>query len=69
MFFRSSSCSRLACRRPPRYAQKELTHMQALEPLSLSFATAILLASALVAIGIPAVRASGIQPMEMLRRD
>jgi hypothetical protein len=42
---------------------------KALEPLSLSFATAILLGSALIAIGIPAIRASRIQPMAMLRRD
>ena len=52
-----------------RYAEKELTHMKALEPLSLSLATGILLAAALAAIGIPALRASKIQPMEMLRRD
>jgi predicted permease len=52
-----------------RYAEKELTHMQALDPLSLSLATGVLLVAALAAIAIPALRASGIQPMEMLRRD
>jgi ABC-type antimicrobial peptide transport system permease subunit len=52
-----------------RYAQKELTNMKALEPLSLSLAIGILLTAALAAIAIPALRASGIQPMEMLRRD
>jgi predicted permease len=52
-----------------RYAEKELTHMKALDPLSLSLATGVLLAAALFAIGIPALRASGIQPMEMLRRE
>jgi predicted permease len=52
-----------------RYAQKLLTNMHALEPLSLSVATGILLAAALAAVAIPALRASKIQPMEMLRRD
>jgi ABC-type antimicrobial peptide transport system permease subunit len=51
-----------------RYAEKELTHMKALDPLSLSLATGVLLAAALAAIAIP-LRASGIQPMEMLRRE
>lgn len=43
--------------------------MKALEPLSLSLATGVPLIAALVAIWIPALRASGIQPMEMLRRE
>jgi predicted permease len=52
-----------------KYLQKELFQMKPLEPASLLLALAMLLAAALVAVGIPALRASSIQPAPTLRQE
>jgi predicted permease len=52
-----------------KYLQKELFQMNPLEPASLLLALAMLLAAALVAVGIPALRASSIQPAQTLRQE
>ncbi|HYZ87267.1 MAG TPA: FtsX-like permease family protein, partial [Bryobacteraceae bacterium] len=52
-----------------KYAQKELFQMKVLEPASLITSLAILLAAALLGIGIPAARASALQPAETLREE
>jgi ABC-type antimicrobial peptide transport system permease subunit len=52
-----------------KYLDKELFHMKPLEPLSLAMALAIQLAAALVAVWIPAARASTLQPAEVLRQE
>ena len=52
-----------------KYVEKELFHMKPLEPVSLALALGILLAAALVAVGIPAVRASALEPAEALRQE
>jgi TRAP-type C4-dicarboxylate transport system permease small subunit len=41
-----------------KYVEKELSRMKPLEPLSIALALGILLAAALVAVGIPALRAA-----------
>jgi ABC-type lipoprotein release transport system permease subunit len=40
-----------------------------LEPLSIALALGILLAAAFVAVGIPALRASALEPAETLRQE
>jgi predicted permease len=52
-----------------RYVEKLLVQMKPLEPLSMALALGILLASALVAVGIPALRASALEPAETLRQE
>jgi ABC-type antimicrobial peptide transport system permease subunit len=52
-----------------RYLEKELFRMKALEPVTLAVTTGILLAASLMAVWIPAYRASGMQPTEALRQD
>jgi predicted permease len=52
-----------------KYLEKELFQMKPLESASILFALATLLACALVAVGIPALRASAIEPAETLRQE
>jgi predicted permease len=52
-----------------KYLQKELFQMKPLEPASLLLTLTMLLAAALVAVGIPALRASTIQPAQALRQE
>ena len=52
-----------------KYIEKELSRMKPLEPLSLTIALGILIVAALVAVGIPALRASALQPAETLRQE
>jgi predicted permease len=52
-----------------KYVEKELSRMKPLEPLSLALALGILFVAALVAVGIPALRASALQPAEALRQE
>jgi predicted permease len=52
-----------------KYVEKELSRIKPLEPLSVVLALGILLAAALVAVGIPALRASALQPAETLRQE
>jgi predicted permease len=52
-----------------KYVEKELSHMKPLEPASVALALGILLAAALVAIGVPALRAATLKPAETLRQE
>ena len=52
-----------------KYVEKELSRMKPLEPLSLALALGILFLAALVAVCIPALRASALQPAETLRQE
>ena len=52
-----------------KYLEKELTNMKPLDPLSLFLAVGILLLAALVAVGLPALRVSTLDPAETLRQD
>jgi len=52
-----------------KYMQKELTRMKPLDPLSLIVALGILLLAALFAAGLPALRASTLDPAETLRQE
>lgn len=52
-----------------KYLQKELTNMKPLDPLSLILALGILLLAALFAAGLPALRASTLDPAETLRQE
>ena len=52
-----------------KYVEKELFHMKPLEPASVSAALGILLAAALAAVAIPAVRASALRPSDTLRQE
>ena len=52
-----------------KYVEKELSTMKPLEPLSLALALGILFLAALLAVGIPALRASALQPAETLRQE
>ncbi len=52
-----------------KYLQKELTNMKPLDPLSLFLALGILLLAALVAAGVPALRASRLDPAATLRQE
>jgi ABC-type antimicrobial peptide transport system permease subunit len=52
-----------------RYVEELLVRMKPLEPVSMALALGILLAAALVAVGIPAVRASALEPAETLRQE
>jgi predicted permease len=52
-----------------KYVEKELFKMKPLEPASLSVSLVTLITAALVAVAIPAVRASSIQPAQALRQD
>jgi ABC-type antimicrobial peptide transport system permease subunit len=52
-----------------KYVAKELYQMKPIEPLTVSLTLGILLASAILAISIPALRASGLEPSETLRQE
>jgi len=52
-----------------KYVEKELSQMKPLEPVSVVLALGILLAAALVAISIPALRAAALRPAETLRQE
>ena len=52
-----------------KYVQKELFQMKPLEPASVFAALGILLTAALVAVTIPAIRASALRPMDALRQE
>jgi ABC-type antimicrobial peptide transport system permease subunit len=52
-----------------RYVEKLLVQMKPLEPVSMVLALGILFAAALVAVGIPALRASALDPAETLRQE
>lgn len=52
-----------------KYLKKELTRMQPLDPFSLFLALGILLLAALIAAGLPALRASTLDPAETLRQE
>lgn len=52
-----------------QYVKKLLADNKPLEPLSIGLTLAILLAAALIAVGIPAIRASMLQPADTLRRE
>ena len=52
-----------------KYVQKELFQMKPLEPASVLAALGILFAAALIAVAIPAIRASALRPMDALRQD
>jgi predicted permease len=52
-----------------KYVAKELYQMTPLEPMTFSLTLAILLGSAVAAVSIPALRASGLEPSETLRQE
>lgn len=52
-----------------KYAEKLLHQMKVFEPVSVAAALGILLAAALLAVGMPAARASALQPSETLREE
>jgi predicted permease len=52
-----------------KYVEKELSGIKPLEPLSLALVLGMLLAAALVAVGIPALRAAALKPAETLREE
>jgi len=52
-----------------KYLEKELFEMKPLEPFSTVVALAILFCSALIAVSIPATRASALHPSETLRQE
>jgi ABC-type antimicrobial peptide transport system permease subunit len=52
-----------------KYVQKELFQMKPLEPASVFAALGILLIAALIAVAIPAIRASALRPMDALRQE
>jgi predicted permease len=52
-----------------KYVAKELYQMKPIEPLTVALTLAILLASAVAAVSIPALRASGLEPSETLRQE
>ncbi|MBV9156454.1 MAG: ABC transporter permease [Acidobacteriaceae bacterium] len=52
-----------------KYVQKELFQMKPLEPASVFAALGILLTAALIAVAIPAIRASALRPMDALRQE
>jgi len=52
-----------------KYLQKELTNLKPLDPLSLFLGLCVLLLAALFAAGLPALRASTMDPAEALRQE
>jgi predicted permease len=52
-----------------KYVAKELYQMKPIEPLTVALTLAILLLSAVAAVSIPALRASGLEPSETLRQE
>ncbi len=52
-----------------KYAERELFRMKALEPVSVGICLGILVVAALAALVAPAVRASGVQPLDALRQE
>lgn len=52
-----------------KFVKKELFQMQPLEPATVFFSLGTLLAAAFVAVIVPALRASSIQPAQTLRQD
>lgn len=52
-----------------KYVEKELFKMKPLDPASILGAVGILLTAALIAVAVPAIRASALHPMDALRQD
>ncbi|MCW5963545.1 MAG: ABC transporter permease [Bryobacterales bacterium] len=52
-----------------KYVEKELYQMKPLEPASFAIALGALLSAAVLAVGIPALRASSLQPTDALREE
>lgn len=52
-----------------KYVEKELYQMKPLEPASFAIALGVLLSAALLAVGIPALRASSLHPTDALREE
>ena len=52
-----------------KYVEKELYEMKPLEPLSFALTLGVLLAASLFAAGLPALRASRLQPLQTLRQE
>jgi predicted permease len=52
-----------------KYVAKELYRMKPIEPVTFSLTLTILLVSAVAAVSIPALRASGLEPSETLRQE
>jgi putative ABC transport system permease protein len=51
------------------YLEKLLSKMKPLEPASIFTALVVLLMAALIAVGLPAFRAAGVDPAETLRQE
>ena len=65
----SEVAGRMAVQEGAKYLEKELFEMKPLEPFSTTVALGILFCSAVIAVGIPAARASALQPSETLRQE
>lgn len=52
-----------------KYVEKELYQMKPLEPATFALALGVLLSAAVLAVGIPALRASSLQPTDALRQE
>jgi predicted permease len=52
-----------------KYVEKELHQMKPLEPATFALALGVLLAAAVLAVGIPALRASALNPTDALRQE
>jgi predicted permease len=52
-----------------KYVEKELYQMKPLEPATFALALGVLLCAAVLAAGIPALRASSLQPTDALRQE
>lgn len=52
-----------------KYVEKELHQMKPLDPASFALALGVLLAAAVLAVGIPALRASALDPTDALRQE
>jgi predicted permease len=52
-----------------KYVEKELTNMKPLDPISLVVGVGVLFLAALVAVGLPALRASTLDPARTLRQE
>jgi ABC-type antimicrobial peptide transport system permease subunit len=52
-----------------KFLEQQLTNMKAMDPSSLALTLGVLLIAALIATGLPALRAAGLDPAETLRGD
>jgi predicted permease len=52
-----------------KYVEKELYQMKPLEPVTFAVTLGILMVSVIVAVGLPALRASSVAPVDTLRRE